>query len=134
MFWFLKSRSSLHQGLEMKLPVEHIVVGNFIWYGGATSMFAWDCAAKIIKVEDGNFWVMSLDDMKEQDQSYRIEMGDHEPESRKSMRAITAEKAHEYMRERLGGARKRLIDLETNYDRDRRVVEAQIEAFGRELA
>ena len=80
-----------------KLPVEHIVVGNFIWYGGNTSMFGWNCPAKIVEIKDGEFTVMSLDDMKVQSQTYRIVMGDHEPESRKSMRAITKDEAAEYL-------------------------------------
>lgn len=117
----------------MNLPIEHIAVGNYLWYGGSTSMFGWDCPAKIVKVEDGQFWVMSLDDMKVQNQAYRIEMGEHEPESRKSMRAITVEKAQEYMRERMGKARKRLIDLEMDYDRNKRIAEEQIAAFKAEL-
>lgn len=116
-----------------ELPIEHIVVGNYIWYGGATSMFGWDCPAKIIKVEDGEFWVMSLDDMKEQSQAYRIEMGEHEPESRLTMRAISADIAHDYMHRGLAEARKRLIDLETDYQRDKRKVEKQIAAFTAEL-
>ena len=78
-----------------KLPVDHIKVGNFIWYGGNTSMFGWDCPAKIMTVKNGEFTVMSLDDMKVQTQTYRIVAGPHEPESRLSMRAITKEEAQD---------------------------------------
>lgn len=116
-----------------KLPTEHIVVGNYIWYGGETSMMGWNCPAKIIKVEDGHFWVMSLDDMKEQSQSYRITMCEHEPESRKSMRATSKDDAHEYMRKVLANARKRLIDIEEEFDRKTRKTNAIIETVEKEL-
>ena len=101
-----------------KLPVEHIKVGNFLWYGGNTSMFGWDCPAKIMTVKDGVFTVMSLDDMKVQTQTYRIVCGPHEPESRLSMRAITKEEAHAYMRKVLDHNLERLEKIEEKYERD----------------
>lgn len=97
-------------------------------------MSGWDCPAKIIKVEDGLFWVMSLDDMKEQHQSYRIEMGDHEPESRQSMRAISEEEAREYMRGALAHQRVVLIRIEERHARETRstndAIAALTEALG----
>lgn len=118
---------------KLKLPVEHIVVGNFIWYGGNTSMFGWNCPAKIVEIKDGEFTVMSLDDMKVQSQTYRIVMGDHEPESRKSMRAITKDEAAEYMAANLTEQKKRLLDIEAAYERKKREANKTIEAIEKEL-
>lgn len=116
-----------------KLPVEHIKAGNFLWYGGTTSMFGWNCPAKIVEVKNGEFTVMSLDDMKVQSQTYRVIKGDHEPESRLSMRAITVEEAREYMSKELADRTAALRRLEEKYQRESMEVEAVIAAIMAEL-
>ena len=116
-----------------RLPVEHIKVGNFLWYGGTTSMSGWDCPAKIVAVKDGEFTVMSLDDMKVQNQTYRIVCGPHEPESRKSMRAITETEARNYMSKELAERRIALIRLEERFQRESMEVESVIAAIVTEL-
>lgn len=116
-----------------KLPVDHIKVGNFLWYGGTTSMSGWSCPAKIVTVKDGEFTVMSLDDMKVQSQTYRIVMGEYEPESRKSMRAITKEEAHDYMRDVLGQNLERLERLEEEFERNSADARRTITAIEKEL-
>lgn len=84
----------------MDLPLEHIRVGNFIWYSGSTSMFSWSCPAQIVKINEAadSFQVMSLDDMAVQDQWYSFEVREHSPESRKTMRAITPEEIKPYVK------------------------------------
>ena len=116
-----------------KLPVEHIVVGNYLWYGGTTSVSGWNCPAKIVAIENNEFTVMSLDDMKVQSQTYSIVLGEHEPASRMSMRAITKERAAEYLSERLATNRKHLIDLDAAHERNKRETNRQITKMLTEL-
>ena len=87
----------------------------------------------MMTVKDGEFTVMSLDDMKVQTQTYRIVMGPHEPESRTSMRAITKEEAHEYMRGVLGGCLENLERIEAKYERDTADAKRAIAAIEKEL-
>lgn len=85
------------------LPESHIQPGNYIWYGGQTSMFGWDCPAMIMVVDQvtRTFTVMSLDDLKHQSQVYTFDILEHSPASRRSMRAITREEAAQYIHERI---------------------------------
>jgi hypothetical protein len=117
----------------MSLPVEHIVVGNYIWYSGDTSTFGWDCPAKIVRVRGGVFWVMSLDDMKEQGQGYSVDEKLASTDSRKSMRAIEPEEAYAYMRHHLLSARKSLADEKRDHISRVRDLEKTIERFLTEL-
>lgn len=89
------------------LPISHIQVGNYIWYGGRTSQFGWDCPAEIYRVLHAEriFFVKSLDDMREQSQPYSFEIGEHSPDSRKSMRAITFDDAMAFLSEKLSARR-----------------------------
>ena len=52
-----------------KLPIEHIKLGNLIWYSGSTSLSGWNCPAEIVEVNEEGRWfrVKSLDDLKIQD-------------------------------------------------------------------
>lgn len=85
------------------LPVEHIRVGNHVWYSGSTVMSSWDCPAEIYHVDEPSrtFFVKSLDDMRTQSQPYSFELTAFSPASRKSMRAITIEEAMDFLDEGL---------------------------------
>lgn len=100
----------------MTLPIEHIQVGNFLWYSGETTMFYWDCPAQITKIEGDQFWVMSLDDMREQSQSFDFEIGQWAPSSRKSMRPITKEEAWKYLIKRRASVHGRKLKLQAELD------------------
>ena len=79
-------------GHSAPVQAKDVGVGTLIWYKGFTSMGDWDCPAVIYKTEEDGFYVMSLDDMKEQRQKYEIEESQYSPSSRKNMRlASTAE-------------------------------------------
>lgn len=87
----------------MTLELNHIVVGNFIWYNGETSTFVWDCPAMIHKVDHEKqvFWVTSLDDLAEQRTPYEFVIGKHSCDSRINMRPITGAEARQYLEGRL---------------------------------
>lgn len=85
--------------LENLLPEHAIKDGAIIWYSGRTSLWGWDCPAEIIAVKDRTFRVISLDDCKEQKQVYDFDVGEHTPDSRKSMHVPTDEKLMAWLRE-----------------------------------
>lgn len=82
-----------------KLTVDDIKQGAFIWYSGFTLQFGWNCPAVITKVDKKamEFFVMSLDDMRVQNQSYDIHENEHSPDSRKNMRLATHEEVHAFL-------------------------------------
>ncbi len=83
----------------MFIPESHIHVDNYVWYSGRTSMFTWNCPARICEVDYEERWfrVMSCDDMKEQKPRYSFDETANDPDSRKTMQMTTMERVAEYL-------------------------------------
>lgn len=96
------------------LKGKDIYTGQYIWYGGETSMSAWSCPARIIDVDSNSrtFRVVSLDDMKEQSQLYNFDITERTPDSRKSMRLVNKLEVEEYLRKRRVNLDVQIIELE----------------------
>jgi hypothetical protein len=80
---------------------EDIGVGTLLWYKGFTSQGSWDCPAIIYRTSPKcrNFYVMSLDDMREQHQQYEIDLSDnpHSPNSCQNMRLASVAEVDAYL-------------------------------------
>lgn len=81
------------------LKPSHIKAGALIWYSGSTSTFSWDCPAVITKVDEKKkeFWVRSLDDMRDQHQKYHFKKNLYGSGSRESMRPASREEVARYL-------------------------------------
>ena len=86
-------------------PIEKkdIGVGTLVWYKGHTSRASWDCPAVMYDVSPmhRNFRLMSLDDMVEQNQVYRLDFSSSElsPSSRHNMRLASIAEVDDYLAE-----------------------------------
>ena len=81
------------------LKPEDIAVGTLIWYRGRTSHGEWDCPAIIYKVDEV-FYIMSLDDMREQEQPYDVLADVFSPTSRTTMRVASIAEVDAYLANR----------------------------------
>lgn len=88
--------------IQNPLLAEHVKVGTYLWYDGHSAMSGWDCPAIITSVNAAKrtFKVRSFDDMREQNQDYSFDVGEHSPSSRQTMRLIPEETARLYLVER----------------------------------
>lgn len=82
------------------LQSKDVGVGTLLWYKGFTSRGPWDCPAIIYNVDKNHrtFQVMSLDDMRQQDQVYAPNANLKEPYgSQKNMRLASVAEVDAYL-------------------------------------
>ena len=82
------------------VQTKDVGVGTLIWYHGRTSLGQWNCPAVICRVRGSAFYVMSLDDMREQSQDYWTEITEHTPDSRRNMRLASVAEVDAYLVQR----------------------------------
>lgn len=78
-----------------------VAVGTLVWYKGFTSRGAWNCPGVIYRTSPKcqNYYVMSLDDMREQHQPYKVDLSDdpHSPNSRHNIRIASVAEVDAYL-------------------------------------
>lgn len=101
------------------LEQKDVGIGTLVWYKGFTSQSSWDCPAVIYHVsrDRKSFQVMSLDDMRRQDQEYDVDMSERSPNSRSNMRIASVAEVDAYLKARKSGKTARDIIAEVQFSR-----------------